>query len=151
MGWSPRAVPLYLLLTSTFLPTLSFPSQQEFEILKSFRKGVASLLYLLPAERGRCVGQGLLLLLSVSMEEGLPQCFLQVGYGSREGWLGERTGTDLGSKSFEEWREIFIVGWGSVCASIRSVMDPRQEATKRVSIFNKQGPERSVSRIPKRA
>lgn len=51
------------------------------------------------------------------MEEVLPQCFLQVGYGSRERWLGEGTGMDLGSKSFEEWHEILLGGGASVRAS----------------------------------
>lgn len=34
--------------------------------------------------------------------------------------------------------------------TIWSLMDPRQEVTKCVSIFNKQGPKRSIRRIPKR-
>lgn len=100
-----------------YLPAYSIIPPQEFEILKSFRKGLASLLYLLPAERGRCCGEGHLLLLSVTMEEVLPQCFLQVGYGSRERWLGEGTGTDLGSKSFEERHEILLDGGVSARAS----------------------------------
>lgn len=54
-GFLSGAKFLLLLFISIYLPTLSFPLQ-EFETLKSFRKGSnVFLLYLLPAERGRDV------------------------------------------------------------------------------------------------